>query len=101
MEYKIQYGGLEAKENCKTRVGFILKRQLIGFIVKMKLKGVILTPSGWRKQMRMNKTQQPRSSNVAQIECRATTTRTGAAPTPRRTTACGSPTARTMAGKRS
>ena len=26
MEYKIQYGGLEAKENCKTRVGFILKK---------------------------------------------------------------------------
>ena len=74
MEYKIQYGGLEAKENCKTRVGFI------GFIAKMK---------------------QPRSSNVAKIECRATTTRTGAAPTPRRTTACWSPTARTMAGKRS
>ena len=37
MEYKIQYGGLEAKENCKTRVGFI------GFIAKMKHKGVILT----------------------------------------------------------
>ena len=36
MEYKIQYGGLEAKENCKTRVGFI------GFIAKMKHKGVIL-----------------------------------------------------------
>ena len=50
MKYKIQYGGIEAKENCKTRVGFILKRQLIGFIVKMKLKGVILTPSGWRKK---------------------------------------------------
>ena len=50
MKYKIQYGGIEAKENCKTRVGFILKRQLIGFIVKMKLKGVILTPTGWRKK---------------------------------------------------
>ena len=54
MKYKIQYGGIEAKENCKTRVGFILKRQLIGFIigfiVKMKLKGVILTSTGWRKK---------------------------------------------------
>ena len=74
MEYKIQYGGLEAKENCKTRVGFI------GFIAKMKHKGVILTNG--EKKKRMNENQQPRSSNVAQIECRATTTRTGAAPTP-------------------
>ena len=92
MEYKIQYGGLEAKENCKTRVGFI------GLIAKMKHKGVILTDG---EKMRMNENQQPRSSNVAQIECRATTTRTRAAPTPSRTTACWSPTARTMAGKRS
>ena len=98
MEYKIQYVGLEAKRNCKTRVGFILKYSKSVFIAKMKHKGVILTDG---EKMRMNENQQPRSSNVAQIECRATTTRTRAAPTPSRTTACWSPTARTMAGKRS
>ena len=43
MKYKIQYGGIEAKENCKTRVGFILKYSKSVFIAKMKHKGVILT----------------------------------------------------------